>query len=173
MKGDNQSARQRDTGVGFCLLARPGLWFPSFEVARHWNECEYLLPLAWFSSNMVKWTGLWGVWSGATGVWVWCLCDLAPLPEKYCIWTSAWYFSLLRVGTRNWCLPPPSVPVIRTCYPHSSHGFAASRSGLFKCLSFLTSWPFLFSPSSQVPLVLCFMSLANRGLQFPSSSVFT
>lgn len=57
--------------------------------------------------------------------------------------------------------------------PHPLCSSAASWSGLFKCLSFPTSWPFLFSPSSQVPLVLCFMSLANRGLQFPSSSVFT
>ena len=57
--------------------------------------------------------------------------------------------------------------------PHSFRRFAPSWSGLFKCLSFPLSWPFLFSLSSQVPLALCFMSLAKRGLQFPSSSVFT
>lgn len=57
--------------------------------------------------------------------------------------------------------------------PHAFGCFAPSWSGLFKCWSFLSFWPFLFSLRSQVPLVLCFMSLAKRGLQSPSSSVFT
>lgn len=183
MRGGNQDAQRGDRGMAvwlsFCCAWALAGTVP-FPLSLHRATItagvgEGFPALAWIWKKVGGGhcgKGLWGVAAGAevlAPLWPCPLLldttfnlNLVFLPAKGGDKRSfsGFFFSLPRwLG----CVSPP----------HSFGRFARSWSGLFKCLSFPLSWPFLFRLSSRVPLALCFMSLAKRGLQFPRSSVFT